>query len=359
MQYGLFMMPMHLPEKPLAQAFDEDLDLLIRADALGYREAWIGEHFTSAWESIPAPDLLIARLVPHIQQMWLGTGVVLLQFHHPVLVANRLAYLDHLTKGRFYFGIGSGGLPTDAKLFGIPMDGRARPMTREAVEIILKLWTAEPPFEYHGDYWQVIAVPPDPRSGLGVYVKPYQQPHPPIAVAGTNVDSGTLQIAGERGWMPMSSSQMPLEGLISHWHSVELGAQRTGRTPDRRQWRVARQIHVADTSAEARQDVLEGVMARAHQDYLYQGMKASGRLSVLKTNPSMPDDAVNAEFLLERTWIVGDPDECARKLRELYEQVGGFGHLLMLVYDWEPRQKMLTSLELLAKEVMPKLADLS
>jgi alkanesulfonate monooxygenase SsuD/methylene tetrahydromethanopterin reductase-like flavin-dependent oxidoreductase (luciferase family) len=173
MQYGLFMMPMHLPEKPLAQAFDEDIDVLIRADALGYHEAWIGEHFTSAWESIPAPDLLMARIVPHIQRMRLGTGVVLLQFHHPVLVANRLAYLDHLTKGRLYFGVGSGGLPTDAKLFGVPMDGRARPMTRESVEIILRVWTAGPPFEYHGEYWHVMAVPPDHRSGLGVYVKPY------------------------------------------------------------------------------------------------------------------------------------------------------------------------------------------
>jgi alkanesulfonate monooxygenase SsuD/methylene tetrahydromethanopterin reductase-like flavin-dependent oxidoreductase (luciferase family) len=100
MKYGLFMMPMHLPENPLVQAVEEDIDLLMRADALGYSEAWIGEHFTSAWESIPAPDLLIARLVPHIQQMILGTGVVLLQYHHPVLVANRLAYLDHLTGGR-------------------------------------------------------------------------------------------------------------------------------------------------------------------------------------------------------------------------------------------------------------------
>lgn len=157
----------------------------------------------------------------------------------------------------------------------------------------------------------------------------------------------------------MSSSQMPIEGLISHWHSVELGAQRTGRTPDRRQWRVARQIHVAETTSEARRDVLGGVMARAHQDYLYQGMKTSGRLSVLKTDPHMPDAAVNAEFLLDRNWIAGDPAECARKVRELYEKVGGFGHLLMLVYDWEPRQKMLTSLELLANEVMPKLNDLS
>ena len=157
----------------------------------------------------------------------------------------------------------------------------------------------------------------------------------------------------------MSSSQMPVEGLISHWHSVELGAQRTGRTPDRRQWRVARQLHVAETTAEARRDVLEGVMARAHRDYLYQGMKASGRLTLLKTDPQMSDEAVNAEYLLDRNWIAGDPDECAWKIRQVYEKVGGFGHLLMLIYDWEPRQKLLTSLELLAQEVMPKLAGLS
>ena len=80
---------------------------------------------------------------------------------------------------------------------------------------------------------------------------------------------------------------------------------------------------------------------------------------MLKTDPRMPDNAVNAEFLLDRNWIAGDPDECARKICELYAKVGGLGHLLMLVYDWEPRQKMLTSLELLAKEVMPKVADLS
>ncbi|MBI3328016.1 MAG: LLM class flavin-dependent oxidoreductase [Nitrospinae bacterium] len=359
MKYGLFMMPMHLPEKPPAQAFEEDIDLLIRADALGYTEAWIGEHFTSAWENIPAPDLLIARLIPHIQQMILGTGVVLLQYHHPVLVANRLAYLDHLTGGRLYVGFGSGGLPSDSKLFGVPMDGRARFMTRESVEIILKLWTEEPPFEYHGDYWHITAVPPDPISGLGIYVKPLQSPHPPIAVAGTNLDSATLQIAGEHGWIPMSSSQMPIEGLLSHWRSVEAGAQLTGRLPDRRQWRVARQIHVAETTKAARHDVLTGVMARAHRDYLYEGMKRGGRLAALKTDPTMPDEAVTPEFLLDRNWTAGDPDECARQLREVYEKVGGFGYVLMLVYDWEPRQKMLTSMELFAKEVMPKLTDLS
>jgi hypothetical protein len=82
-------------------------------------------------------------------------------------------------------------------------------------------------------------------------------------------------------------------------------------------------------------------------------------LALLKTDPQRPDDAVNAASLLDRNWIVEDADECARKIRQVYENVGGFGHLLMLVYDWKVRQTLLSSLELRAKEVMPKLSDLS
>ncbi len=88
-------------------------------------------------------------------------------------------------------------------------------MTRESVEIILKLWTKEPPFEYHGDYWHVVAVSPDPRSGLGVYVRLYQQPHPPSP----GRHQRRLRHLAERRRArldPMSSSQMPIEGLMSH-----------------------------------------------------------------------------------------------------------------------------------------------
>src|SRR5437016_4797073 len=113
MELGIFMMPLHPPGKPLTQCYDEDIELIVRADELGYAEAWIGEHATMAWENIPANDQFIATLLPRTSRIRLGTGVVLLPQHHPANVANRIAQLDHLARGRINFGIGAGAVPTD------------------------------------------------------------------------------------------------------------------------------------------------------------------------------------------------------------------------------------------------------
>ena len=84
-----------------------DLDYLALCDELGFDEAWIGEHFTSPWEPIPAPDLLIAQALMKTKRIKLGSGAHLLPFHHPAELAHRVAYLDHISQGRFLFGGGS------------------------------------------------------------------------------------------------------------------------------------------------------------------------------------------------------------------------------------------------------------
>jgi alkanesulfonate monooxygenase SsuD/methylene tetrahydromethanopterin reductase-like flavin-dependent oxidoreductase (luciferase family) len=81
-------------------------------------------------------------------------------------------------------------------------------------------------------------------------------------------------------------------------------------------------------------------------------------LSLLKTDPSMPDAEVTPEYLVDHVWVIGDPDEVAHKLRHLYQEVGGFGVLLAMAHEWQPKEAWERSLALLAKEVMPKLADL-
>ena len=359
MQCGLFMMPLHPPEKDPTQAYDEDLELLVRADALGYSEAWIGEHFTTRWENIIAPDLFIAKALPLTQRMKLGTGVALLSFHHPLILAQRIAFLDHLAHGRFYFGIGAGGVPTDMEMFGVnAKEGEHRARTREAIEIILKAWTEDGPFTYAGRYWQVKIPEPWPDIGLGYHMKPYQKPYPPIAVAGSTRDSGTLRLAGEYGWIPMSINFLPTPVLQSHWRAIEEGAGKSGRVPDRRQWRIAREIYVAETTATARREALEGPMIGAFQRYFKTLLKWRGGLDVFKIDPSMPDDLVTPEYLLEHIYIVGDPEECSRRLRILSDELGGCGTVLLICHDWQPRELWMRSVELLAKEVMPRLRDL-
>ena len=106
MKFGLFMMPVHYPGKGLPRTIKEDMTTVIRADELGFDEAWVGEHYTITWENLPAPELFIAQALARTRNIKLGTGVILLQLHDPKMLAHRMAMLDHLAEGRFYFGSG-------------------------------------------------------------------------------------------------------------------------------------------------------------------------------------------------------------------------------------------------------------
>src|ERR1700677_2248761 len=118
MKLGALLMPSPPPERSPWDAQRWDLEEIERLDTLGFDEAWIGEHFTSSWEPCPAPDLLIAQALLRTKRITLGPLGHLLPYHHPIELAHRVAYLDHLAKGRYQFGLGISALPTDHQLFG-------------------------------------------------------------------------------------------------------------------------------------------------------------------------------------------------------------------------------------------------
>jgi alkanesulfonate monooxygenase SsuD/methylene tetrahydromethanopterin reductase-like flavin-dependent oxidoreductase (luciferase family) len=194
--------------------------------------------------------------------------------------------------------------------------------------------------------------------GLQLHLKPYQQPHPPIGVAGVSPKSDTLVMAGERGWIPMSINLVPTPTLKTHWAAVEEGARTTGRRPDHATWRIAREVYVGETTAEARKEALQGVLARDFEQYFFRLLGKMNMLSLLKVDPHMPDADVTPEYMVDNVWIVGSPDDVARQIRQLYDEVGGFGVLLAMAHEWQPREKWQRSMALLAQEVMPRLADL-
>ena len=359
MKYGMFMMPSHPPERDLIEAHEWDLDCLALADRLGFDEAWIGEHFTSPWEPIPAPDLMIAQALMRTKNIKLATGVHLLPYHHPAELAHRVAYLDHMAKGRFLFGIGSGGLPSDYALFDVDGNaGQHREMTRESIDIILKIWENDGPFEYKGKFWNVNL--PDTMYGtLKYFLGPYQKPHPPIGVASVSIGSETLKIAGERGFIPMSLG-LNGEYIASHWDAVAEGAARTGKTPSRQEWRIVRDVFVADSDDEAYEKSVNGMLGRVWRDYLLPLFEAFNLLGVFKHDPEVPDSEVTPEYMAEHLWLIGSPDTVEEKLRRLYDLAGGFGTLLTLIYDYmEDQAGWEKSMRLLAQDVMPRLAELT
>ena len=355
MKLGLFLMPLHCPDRPHADTYREDLELVEYADRLGFAETWVGEHFNLPWENMPSPELFIAQALEVAPRMKFGTGVSLLGFHHPAHVALRMAQLDHMSRGRIYLGIGAGGGGADAEMFGVNMDaGGARERMAESIEVILKIWKGEP-FEHVGRFYKSAIAEPRPEYRIGFHMKPYQDPHPPIAVAGSSPYSGTLEMVGEKGWIPMSSAFLHESFLPSHREVFERGARRGGMPVPANKWRIAREAFVEDDGEQARRDALNGPLGSFFTDYWIPLFGYGDRgLSALKTDPDAPDEEITPEYMLENLWIVGDPQECARRIRRMRDAVGGFGTLLLMCHDWaDDRPKWFHSLELMAKEVMP------
>jgi alkanesulfonate monooxygenase SsuD/methylene tetrahydromethanopterin reductase-like flavin-dependent oxidoreductase (luciferase family) len=359
MQFGLFMMPLHPPHRAFADGYDRDIDQIVLADRLGFREAWVGEHLTERWENAPAPDLLIAKALALTKTVRLGTGVTLLALHDPVYLAHRLAMLDHMARGRFQWGIGAGGIPTDLSLLGLdhanPAAVRAR--SAEVLDVVLKLWASDGPFSYHGKFFDIDTPAFDPVKDRGYYMKPYQTPHPPIAVAASTPKSDSMRTAGERGWIPMSSSLLSRAYLPGHWRLVEDGAARAGRPAARSQWRIARDVLVAPTPAAARERA-RAVMGRNYVQHQLPNRVGTIQMASTKLDPSMPDEAVTVDYLMEHVWIVGDPAECAEKIHELHEDSGGFGTLLAITTDSDDAGWDHESLRLLMEDVAPRVAHL-
>ncbi len=349
MKLGAFLMPSHPPERSISEGQALDLEELERLDSFAFQEAWIGEHFTSAWEPCPAPDLLIAQALQRTSDIRLGSLGHLLPYHHPVELAHRVAYLDHLAKGRYNLGVGISALPTDHQLFDLDTaGGRNRRMTFEALKIMTTLWK-DGAQDFKGEFWNMSRTE-SAFENLGYHMRPYQRPHPPIAIAALTPGSANHKLAGVEGYLPVSLSISPDPAVTAaHWAAVQSGAAMAGRVANRQEWRIIRDVYVAPTDAEARSRALNGMMGRCWREFLLPLYLGLGLGPLLKEHPSMPDEAIDLEYLCDRLWFVGSPRTVGERIADFDAAVGGFGHLVIVCYDarderaaWEQNLKLLT-----------------
>ena len=353
-RYGMFIMPFHPPSKPLAQCYDEDLELIVRAEELGFGEFWIGEHHTMKYENIVMPEIFIARALGETRRIRLGPAPVCLNQHHPAHVASRLAFLDHLSKGRLNLCFGAGSVSTDQELYGAePKEAAA--MVDEAIDMILRLWSSGPPYELEGRFWKVrLKKSVDEETGIGFIHKPLQQPHPPVAMPGTSRNSPTMRTAGRRGFQPFGHCLIAGNIVADLWQTYEAAAREAGREPRRTDFKVARSIFLADGTREARERARTNSLGR---NFEYIGRlfdKGLGR-KVYKRDLAMSDADCNLDYLMGEQIIAGSPDEVLRRLLLLMEETGPIGTLVLMSYDWDDKQSWLHSMELFARELMPAL----
>src|SRR5689334_16396285 len=244
-RFGAFMAPFHPPTEHPLLALERDLELVTWLDELAFDEVWVGEHHSAGWEYIAAPELFLATAAERTRHIKLGTGVVSLPYHNPMLVAERLSLLDNLTRGRVLFGVGPGALVTDALMFGVDPT-RTRPMMDESLGVILRLFTEHQPITVQSDWFTL-------RNAV-LQVRPFTKPHMPLAVASMQSPAGPA-LAGKYGAGLLSIGVFfGIRGAVdlkAQWQVAEDAAAQAGKTVSRDEWRLVIPMHLAETRAEA------------------------------------------------------------------------------------------------------------
>jgi limonene 1,2-monooxygenase len=337
LQFGIFLAPFHrLGDNPTL-AIARDIEMIELLDKLGYDEAWIGEHHSAGWEVIASPELIIAAAAERTKHIRLGSGVTSLPYHHPFLVAQRFVQLDHMTRGRAMLGCGPGALVSDAYMLGIEPSTQRRRMD-EALEAIMALLRCDGPVTRKTDWFEM--------NEARLHLRPYSDPHFPIAVASTLTPSGPV-VAGRHGVGILSlGAGMPggLAAIAGQWTIAEEEAARHGKVMNRADWRMVMNVHVAETDEQAMEDVRVG----ERMETVTYFEDALGR------PPGRSQDPLT-EGVKAGTTLVGSPETVARGIENLLEKSeGGFGGFLFRAHDWANREQTWRSYELFARWVMPR-----
>ncbi len=340
MKFGIFMAPFHRINENPTLALERDLELIQWMDTLGFDEAWVGEHHSAGWETISSPEIFIGIAADRTRHIRLGTGVISLPYHHPLMVANRMVLLDHLTRGRVMLGVGPGALVTDAHMLGIDPKVQRERMD-ESLSIIMRLFTETEPITYVSDWFEM--------HDAMLQMRPYQKPHIPVAVASVRSPSGPA-LAGKYGASVLSMS-VPREtegraDMTYLWDVAEESAAEHGQMVNRDEWRLVLPVHIAETRDEAIRDIRMGA-GQFNREYLEETL---GRPFDFKG----PTEKFIDYLIDSGEWIVGSPDDCIETIHRLIERSGGFGGFLIgFTQDLAPREKVLRSYELIARYVMP------
>jgi alkanesulfonate monooxygenase SsuD/methylene tetrahydromethanopterin reductase-like flavin-dependent oxidoreductase (luciferase family) len=361
MKLGFFTMPIHPLHRSYTQTLKEDWETIILADKLGFYDAFVGEHLADAAEPITNSMLFLATLIHSTERIKLATGTTNLSHNHPVLVATHAAMFDHLTEGRFIFGISPGTLRSDREVVGI-LDQDHNKIFAEAIDVILAIWERDPPYniDFPGNRFKVTTETSfDAQYGTGIMHKPYQKPRPEIVGTVVAPFSKGVIAMGERDFHPLSANFLLTKWVTSHWVNYAQGCANVGRKADPTEWRIARTIFVADDDKVAfdyaRRN--ENSPFRFYYNQLYTKLKRNGRHGVFKRERDEPDEAVTLDRIVDDLVICGTVNNVVDQILAFREEVGDFGELVIAGMDWVDERLTKRSMQLMAEEVMPRVND--
>jgi alkanesulfonate monooxygenase SsuD/methylene tetrahydromethanopterin reductase-like flavin-dependent oxidoreductase (luciferase family) len=315
------------PDLDSGQGFRDFVEYNVEAEALGYDASFVVEHHFTGFGQISASLNLLTFLAARTSRLRLGTAVMVLPWHNPVLLAEQAATIDLLSGGRLEFGVGKGYRHNEFASFCIPI-AEADERFEESLELIVKSWTSEQRFSHHGKFWNFdnIIVEPPTR----------QKPHPPIWMAAGQPDS--IRKVARRGAKLLLDQFASTALTIERFNIYKAEVEACGRRFDAMDVGVCRAFYVAKDVA----DKIKAIEARLANQQRTSGL-AAGPAGTAKSSMLSFDHTLDAAA---ESAMYGTPDEIAAKLDTL--RAAGVARVLL-----NGPAGSLTNLRRFAREVMP------
>ena len=340
MEIGLFTEFQCPPGMDEARAFDESFAQMTAAEELGFDAVWLAEiHFQKGRSVLSSPLVIAAAIAKLTRRVKIGIAVQVLPLAHPLHLAEDVATLDHLSKGRLDFGVGRSGLPEHYQRFNIPYS-ESRERFQETLDILIKAWTQER-FSYEGKYYQF--------HDVCVLPKPYQKPHPPLRVAATTQE--TYPLVGRMG-LPIfiavrTTSISDLKRFIGGYHEGWREAGHPGRGPVA----LIVPVYVADTERRAREE------AEASTMHFFRVIAEALGKGGTKREEAAKLGRLSYDEILQELVVYGTPESVTARLLELREALGNTTlSVWMNVGGRIPHERVLGSMRLFAERVIPRLS---
>lgn len=310
----------------LGQGFRNFVDFTVEAEALGFHSSFVVEHHFTGWNQVSATLQLLTWVAARTRTLRIGTAVMVLPWHNPVLLAEQAATLDLLSEGRLDFGVGKGYRYTEFTGFCVPRE-ESEARFEEAFDVILQAWSGKR-FSHRGKYWQFENIVVEPPTA--------QKPHPPIWMGGGSPAS--IRRVAERGGNLLLDQFATPETLGDRIALFKAEVEARGRVFDPMTVAVARDVYVAKDEADTRAALARNARARQRILEVSQFPGGKGGSHMLAY-----DHSVEAH---EAVAIYGMPDEVARKVEAL--QAAGVRYVLANI-GGDSRE----SLRRLAREILP------
>ena len=340
MDIGTFLLMQSPSARSSQEIYARGLELAQAAETLGYRNVWLAEHHFSTYGYLSRPLQLATYIAAKTTRLRVGTAVVVVPLHHPLVIAEEFAMLDILSGGRLDIGLGRGYQRYEFERFGLQLDSGGQ-RWEESIDILLKSFEGRP-FSYEGKLFKI------PETSL--FPQPLQKPHPPVWI--TAQSPYALEAAVRRGFNVLTGGfGVPIDRLAEFGQHLKRMFAET-KPAQQPLVGVQRAVYVTKDPADAREAAEQArwnMRVTLSLRNNYERVENGNAIPVpAKTEPDIDD-------LLDRFLVIGTPDTCIRQIRRIRELVG-ISHFNCSFWFGDLEQaRVLRSMELFAKEVMPAL----